>query len=107
MEFPAIPHGLGDNFGDFDGMGTTSFSLEDFDLDDAVFTWTKLSTSSAISFTEAARTSGESFSHPPHLSLGDPIPIIHSLETHAWITHRRPVNFFHCFLLSTFLALAR
>ena len=37
MDFPTIPDGLGDDFGDFDDAGVASFSFEDFNLGDVAF----------------------------------------------------------------------
>ena len=56
------------------------------------FAQTRAGTSSTVGSVEAAGTSGGSSSRP-RLSRGDPIPVSYSLETHAWITHRRPVSF--------------
>ena len=92
MDFPPIPDDLGDDFSDFDGAGVAFFSFEDFDLGDVSFVQTGAGTSFTVGLTEATGTSGGSSSHP-HLSRGDPIPVSYSLETHAWITHRRPVSF--------------
>ena len=61
MDFPPVPDGLGDDFGDFDGAGAASFSFEDFDLGDVTFAHTRARTSSAIA--PAAGTSSGSSSH--------------------------------------------
>ena len=103
MDFPPIPDDLGDDFG---GASAASFFIEDFNLGDVSFTQTVVGTSSAVGPSRAAGTSSGSSSRP-RLSRGDPIPVVHSLETHAWITHRRPVSFLCCSMLSASLALAR
>ena len=64
-------------------------------------------TYATVGATEAGRTSGgapsssRSDSRPLQLSRGDLIPIIYSLETHAWILHCIPVS---SYLLSLLLA---
>ena len=85
MDFPPVPEDLGDDL----GAGAGSFSLDDLDLDDVSFRQTVAGTSSAAG---PSGVSGGSSSHP-RLSRGDPIPVTYNLETHAWITHRRPVSF--------------
>ena len=89
MDFPHVPEDLGD---DFDGAVAASFSFEDFDLGDVSFPQAVAGTSSGAGPLEATRVSGGSSSRP-RLSRGDLIPVTYSLETHAWITHRRPVSF--------------
>ena len=89
MDFPHVLEDLGD---DFDGAGAASFSFEDFDLGDVSFPQAVAGTSSAAGPSGATGVSGGSSSYP-HLSQGDPIPVVHSLETHAWIIRRRPVSF--------------
>ena len=103
MDFPHVPEDLGDDFG---GVGAASFSFEDFHLGDVSFPQTIAGTSFVVGPSGANGVSGGSSSHSC-LSRGDPIPVVHSLETHAWISHRRPISFLCCFILSTSLALAR
>ena len=88
MDFPHVPKDLGDDL----GAGASSFSFEDFDLDDMSFPQAVARTSSTAGPLGAIGVSGGSSSHP-RLSRGDPIPVTYSLETHAWITHRRPISF--------------
>ena len=91
MDFPHVPEDLGD------GLGGGAFSFEDFDLGDTSFPQAIAETSSAAGPSEATGVSGGSSSHPC-LSRGDPIPVSYSLETQAWITHRRPVSFLYSLL---------
>ena len=93
MDFPHVPEDLGDDL----GAGAASFSFEDFDLDDVSFPQAVARTSSAAGPSGATGVSGGSSSRP-RLSRGDPIPVSYSLETHAWITHHRPVSFFYLLL---------
>ena len=95
MDFPHVPEDLGDDL----GAGAGSFSLDDFNLDDASFRQTVAETSSAAG---PSRVSGGSSSYP-RLPRGDPIPVTYNLETHAWITHRHPVSF--SFVTSCYLLL--
>ena len=95
MDFPHVPEDLGDDL----GAGAGSFSLDDFDLDDVSFRQTVAGTSAAAG---PSGVSGRSSSHP-HLSRGDPVPVTYNLETHAWITHHRPVSF--SFVTSCYLFL--
>ena len=88
MDFSHVVEDLADDL----GVGVASFSFKDFDLADVSFPQAVVGTSSTAGPSGATRVSGGSSSHPP-LSRGDPIPVVHTLETHAWITHRRPVSF--------------
>ena len=74
MDFPPIP----DDFGSMDG---TSFNFDNFNL----------RTDGAEAMQSGAGTS-QSDSHPPRLSRGDAIPIVYSLEIHAWTIDRGQVN---------------
>ena len=87
--FFSFCYGFSDDLGDFGNcgrVGTTSFSFDDFSLEEG----------------EATGTSGGASSRPPRLSQGDPISVFYSLETHAWTVHYRPVSpcLFHCYLLT-------
>ena len=79
-------------------MDGASFDFDDFIFgSDAKAVQSGVGTSIAIEVIETAGTSGEASSYlsdsrPPRLSQGDLIPIIYSLETHAWTLHRFPVS---------------
>ena len=78
MDFPPVPEDLGDDL----GAGVGSFSHDDLDFDDVSFRQTVAGTSSAAGPSGTTRVSGGSSSHPC-LSRGDPILVVHSLETYA------------------------
>ena len=103
MDFLPIPDDLGD-FGDCGGVGTASFSFDNFSLEEgeAIFRQTGAGTSSTAGVTEATGTSDGAPSRPPRLSRGDPIYVVYSLETHAWTVHHHPVSpyLFPCYLLT-------
>ena len=98
MDFPPILK----DFGSIDGA---SFDFDDFifGTGDVEAVQSGVGTSAAVGAIEATRTSGGASSHPPRLSRGDPIPVVYSLETHAWSVHHRPVS--HCLFCLLFASL--
>ena len=109
MDFPPIPEDFGSKYG-------ASFDFDDFlyGIGDAETVQSGVGTSDTAGAMEAVGTIGKAPSNswsdscPPRLSRGDPIPVVHILETYTWINHHHQVNFypFTIFIASLVVMLA-